>query len=315
MVQGSALEVKSFLDVFIDSLPSFDIEQSFTTIINDQISNTSILDSASLLCGDCMPSNLKQIEPSTIDINNSELQCTLDDQHLQSITDVVDNSLSGSPTYILQGDFEKFKTSIMADVLILKNRVRELEEKLHRKNSASLDQSCKSKFDKSCMATCQHTSSTFTKTTTSNNTIELHDTTPITPYKDALLSCNTSVDSITTTSFTSIGRVKTRSKKNATSQGKVQHQTPQRDDVNRTAPQRNQHHLPKIDQDTQKPSISQPKETLHYIFGDSTLKGISSEAMSSSAGERVEIFTWTRARMEHLLKKSKILILRLLSRE
>ncbi|GFR71332.1 hypothetical protein ElyMa_000350800 [Elysia marginata] len=141
MVHGSALEVKSFLDVFIDSLTSFDIEQSFTTIINDQISNTSnsILDSASLPCGDCMPSNLEQIEPSTIDINNSELQYTLDDQHLQSITDVMDNSLSGSPTYILQSDFEKFKTSIMADMLILKNRVRELEEKIHRKSSASLD--------------------------------------------------------------------------------------------------------------------------------------------------------------------------------
>ncbi|GFS11535.1 protein very KIND-like [Elysia marginata] len=121
--------------------------------------------------------------------------------------------------------------------------------------------------------------------------------------KDALLSCNTNANSITTTSFTSIGRVKTRSKKNATSQGKVQHQTPQRDDVNRTAPQRNQHHLPKIDQDTQKPSFSKPQETLHYIFGDSTLKGIYSEAMSSSAGERVEIFTWARARMEHRLKK------------
>ncbi|GFR77110.1 hypothetical protein ElyMa_000500200 [Elysia marginata] len=87
-------------------------------------------------------------------------------------------------------------------------------------------------------------------------------------HKDALQSCNTSADSVTTTSFTSIGRVKSRSQKNATAQGKVQQQTPQRDDVHRTAPQRNQHHLPKIDQDIQEQSISKPQKTLHYIFGD-----------------------------------------------
>ncbi|GFR57587.1 hypothetical protein ElyMa_001747200 [Elysia marginata] len=302
MVQGSGLEVKSFLEVFIDSLPSFDIDQSFTTIINDQIPSTSIL-TASLPCGGCTPFNLDQIEPSANDTNNSVSQYTLDDLHLQSITDVLDNSLSGGPTYIQRSDFEKFKTSIMDDILNLKNSVRELEEKLDRQNSASLDLSRKSRSDKSCQATCHHTTSTSPKTTTSNNTIELHDSTPITPYRDALLSCNTSADSVTTTSFTSIGRVKSRSRKNATARGKGQLQTPQRNDVHRTAPQRNQHHLPKISQDIQEPSISKPQEALHYIFGDSTIKGIYPEVMSSSARERVEIFPWARARMEHLLQK------------
>ncbi|GFR72749.1 hypothetical protein ElyMa_002121000 [Elysia marginata] len=85
--------------------------------------------------------------------------------------------------------------------------------------------------------------------------------------RDALQSSNISVKSVTNTSFTNIRRVKSRSKKDATAQGKDLQETPQRDHIHKTAPQMNQHPLTIIDQDIQEPSISKTQKFLHYIFG------------------------------------------------
>ena len=41
----------------------------------------------------------------------------------------------------------------------------------------------------------------------------------------------------------------------------------------------------------------------HFIFGDSLVKGIHAEVMSTSDEEKVEIFSWTGVRMEHLIDK------------
>ena len=41
----------------------------------------------------------------------------------------------------------------------------------------------------------------------------------------------------------------------------------------------------------------------HFIFGDSFVKGIHAEVMSTSDEEKVEIFSWSGVRMEHLIDK------------
>ena len=41
----------------------------------------------------------------------------------------------------------------------------------------------------------------------------------------------------------------------------------------------------------------------HFIFGDSFVKGIHAGVMSTSDEEKVEIFSWSGVRMEHLIDK------------
>ena len=41
----------------------------------------------------------------------------------------------------------------------------------------------------------------------------------------------------------------------------------------------------------------------HFIFGDSFVKGVYAEVVSTSDEEKVEIFSWSGVRMEHLIDK------------
>ena len=45
------------------------------------------------------------------------------------------------------------------------------------------------------------------------------------------------------------------------------------------------------------------QKSKHLIFGDSFVKGIHAEVMSTSDEEKVEIFSWSGVRMEHLIDK------------
>ena len=45
------------------------------------------------------------------------------------------------------------------------------------------------------------------------------------------------------------------------------------------------------------------KKSKHLIFSDSFIKGIHSEVMTTSDGEKVEIFSWSEVRTEHLIDK------------
>ena len=50
-------------------------------------------------------------------------------------------------------------------------------------------------------------------------------------------------------------------------------------------------------------NLFQKKKSKHLIFGDSFVRGIHAEVMSTSDGEKVEIFSGSGVRMEHLIDK------------
>ena len=70
-----------------------------------------------------------------------------------------------------------------------------------------------------------------------------------------------------------------------------------------TSTSQRQHIANKISICTAIPEPIPKKQSKHLIFGDSFVRGIHAEVMSTSDGEKVEIFSWSGVRMEHLIDK------------
>ena len=87
------------------------------------------------------------------------------------------------------------------------------------------------------------------------------------------------------------------------SKGNISHSQP-------TSTSQRQHNANNISICTAMPKPIPKKKSKHLIFGDSFVRGIHAEVMSTSDGERVEIFSWSGVRMEHLVidKISNVLL-------
>ena len=70
-----------------------------------------------------------------------------------------------------------------------------------------------------------------------------------------------------------------------------------------TSTSQRQHNANNISICTTMPKPIPKKKSEHLIFGDSFVRGIHAEVMSTSDGEKVEIFLWYWVRMEHLIDK------------
>ena len=70
-----------------------------------------------------------------------------------------------------------------------------------------------------------------------------------------------------------------------------------------TSTSQRQHIANKISIYTAIPKPIPKKKSKHLIFGDSFVRGIHAEVMSTSDGEKVEIFSWSGIRMVHLIDK------------
>ena len=80
------------------------------------------------------------------------------------------------------------------------------------------------------------------------------------------------------------------------SKGNISHSQP-------TSTSQRQRNANNISICTAMPKPIPKKKSKHLIFGDSFVKGIQAEVMSTSDGEKVEIFSWSGVRMEHLIDK------------
>ena len=70
-----------------------------------------------------------------------------------------------------------------------------------------------------------------------------------------------------------------------------------------TSTSQRQHNANNISICTTMPKPIPKQKSKHLIFGDSFVKGIHAEVMSTSDEEKVEIFSWSGVRMEHLIDK------------
>ena len=80
------------------------------------------------------------------------------------------------------------------------------------------------------------------------------------------------------------------------SKGNISHSQP-------TSTSQRQHNANNISICNAMPKPIPKKKSKHSIFGDSFFKGIHAEVMSTSDWEKVEIFSWSGVRMEHLIDK------------
>ena len=70
-----------------------------------------------------------------------------------------------------------------------------------------------------------------------------------------------------------------------------------------TSTSQRQHNANKISICTAIPKPIPKKKSKHLIFGDSFVRGIHAEVMSTSDGKKVKIFSWSGVRMEHLIDR------------